>query len=82
MIAKAGIRTMLAKRAFLGLLLLAWFPFIVRAIQIYASANFAQRPQPLSRSKHEAGEVPVHCEVAGCEAIASPTCAAISRAQT
>lgn len=41
-IAKAGIRTMLAKRAFLGLLLLAWFPFIVRAIQIYASANFSQ----------------------------------------
>jgi len=41
-IAKAGLRTMFAKRAFLGLLLLAWFPFVVRAIQIYASANFAQ----------------------------------------
>src|SRR5439155_4257014 len=41
-IAKAGIRTMLSKRAFLGLLLLAWFPFVLRAIQIYASANFSQ----------------------------------------
>jgi ABC-2 type transport system permease protein len=41
-IAKAGVRTMLGKRAFLGLLLLAWFPFVLRAIQIYASANFSQ----------------------------------------
>jgi len=41
-IARAGIRTMLRKRTFLGLLLLAWFPFVVRAIQIYASANFSQ----------------------------------------
>jgi ABC-2 type transport system permease protein len=41
-IARSGIRTMLAKRAFLGLLLLAWFPFFVRAVQIYASANLPQ----------------------------------------
>jgi ABC-2 type transport system permease protein len=41
-IAKAGIRTLLGKKTFLGLLLLAWFPFIIRAIQIYASANFSQ----------------------------------------
>jgi ABC-2 type transport system permease protein len=41
-IAKAGIRTLLGKKAFLGLLLLAWFPFLIRAIQIYASANFSQ----------------------------------------
>lgn len=41
-IATAGIRTFLAKRAFLGLLLVAWFPFFVRAIQIYASANLPQ----------------------------------------
>jgi ABC-2 type transport system permease protein len=38
-IAAAGIRTLLAKRAFIGLLLLAWGPFIVRAVQIYAAAN-------------------------------------------
>jgi ABC-2 type transport system permease protein len=41
-IAWAGIKTMVKKRIFLGLLLFAWFPFIVRAVQIYISANFAQ----------------------------------------
>jgi ABC-2 type transport system permease protein len=41
-IARAGIRTFLAKRAFLGLLLIAWFPFFVRAVQIYAAANLPQ----------------------------------------
>jgi ABC-2 type transport system permease protein len=41
-IARSGIRTMLGKRAFLGLLLLAWFPFLVRAVQIYAAANLPQ----------------------------------------
>ncbi len=41
-IATAGVRSMLAKRAFLGLLLLAWLPFLVRAIQIYAAANLPQ----------------------------------------
>jgi ABC-type transport system involved in multi-copper enzyme maturation permease subunit len=41
-IAAAGIKTMLRKRAFLGLLLFAWGPFIVRAIQIYITTNYAQ----------------------------------------
>src|SRR4051794_18098137 len=41
-IAVAGIRTMLRKRAFLGVLLFAWGPFIARAIQIYVTANYAQ----------------------------------------
>src|SRR5712692_7931807 len=41
-IAKAGIRTMLSKRVFDGLLLLAWVPFFVRAVQIYAAANVPQ----------------------------------------
>jgi ABC-type transport system involved in multi-copper enzyme maturation permease subunit len=41
-IAWAGIRTMLRKRAFLGLLLFAWLPFVVRAVQIYLSTNFPQ----------------------------------------
>ena len=41
-IARNGIRTMLGKRAFLGLLLLSWFPFFVRAVQIYAAANLPQ----------------------------------------
>ena len=41
-IAKAGLRTLLAKRAFLGLLLLSWMPFVVRAVQIYAATNLPQ----------------------------------------
>jgi ABC-2 type transport system permease protein len=41
-IAVAGITTLLKKRAFLGLLLFAWVPFIVRAVQIYVAANFPQ----------------------------------------
>ena len=41
-IASAGIRTMLRKRAFLGVLLFAWGPFIVRAVQIYVTTNYRQ----------------------------------------
>jgi len=41
-ITRAGLRTFFAKRAFLGLLLVAWFPFFVRAVQIYAAANLPQ----------------------------------------
>lgn len=41
-ITKAGLRTFLAKRMFLGLLLMAWLPLIVRAVQIYAAVNFPQ----------------------------------------
>jgi ABC-2 type transport system permease protein len=41
-IAKAGIRTLLRRRAFIGLMLLAWIPFVVRAVQIYAAANLPQ----------------------------------------
>jgi ABC-2 type transport system permease protein len=41
-IATAGIRTFLQKKTFLGLLLISWFPFFVRAVQIYASANLPQ----------------------------------------
>ena len=41
-IAAAGIKTMLRKRAFLGVLLFAWGPFIARAIQIYVTTNYAQ----------------------------------------
>jgi ABC-2 type transport system permease protein len=33
---------MIGRRAFIGLLLLAWLPFVVRAVQIYASANLPQ----------------------------------------
>jgi ABC-2 type transport system permease protein len=44
-IARAGIRTFMGKRAFLGLLLFAWLPFVVRAVQFYAAANFGNIPQ-------------------------------------
>ena len=47
-IARSGIKTMIAKRAFLGLLLLAWLPFLVRAVQIYAAANVPQASQLLA----------------------------------
>ena len=41
-IARAGIMNMVRKRAFLGLLIFAWFPFLVRAVQIYVTANYPQ----------------------------------------
>ena len=41
-ITRAGIRTVLAKRSFIGLMLLAWSPFVVRAVQVYIAANFSQ----------------------------------------
>ena len=41
-IARAGIRTVLAQRKFLALLLFAWGPFLVRAVQVYIASNFQQ----------------------------------------
>jgi ABC-2 type transport system permease protein len=41
-IARAGVRTLLARRAFIGLLLLSWVPFVVRAVQLYAATNLPQ----------------------------------------
>jgi ABC-2 type transport system permease protein len=41
-IAKAGIRTMLARRLFLGLLLASWVQFLVRAVLIYLSTSVPQ----------------------------------------
>jgi len=41
-IAWAGLRTMFRKRAFMGLMLFAWLPFIVRAVQIYIASNYPQ----------------------------------------
>jgi ABC-type transport system involved in multi-copper enzyme maturation permease subunit len=38
----AGIRNMLGRKAFLALMLLAWIPFIVRTVQIYAVTMFPQ----------------------------------------
>jgi ABC-2 type transport system permease protein len=41
-ITRAGIRTVLSKRSFIALMLLAWAPFVVRAVQVYIAANFEQ----------------------------------------
>jgi ABC-2 type transport system permease protein len=41
-ITRAGVRTVLAKRSFIALMLLAWAPFVVRAVQVYIAANFQQ----------------------------------------
>jgi ABC-type transport system involved in multi-copper enzyme maturation permease subunit len=41
-IARAGVRTMFSKKAFIGLLLLSWLPFFVRSIQIYISTSVPQ----------------------------------------
>jgi ABC-2 type transport system permease protein len=41
-IARTGIRARLRQRAFLGLVIVSWLPFFVRAVQIYAAANLPQ----------------------------------------
>ncbi len=41
-IAGAGIRSLVARRLFLGLLLVSYGNFLFRCVQIYLSANFAQ----------------------------------------
>lgn len=41
-IARAGIIERLRERRFLALLLFAWAPFIVRAVQMYVASNFSQ----------------------------------------
>jgi ABC-2 type transport system permease protein len=41
-ITRAGIRSFFSRKAFLGLMLVSWFPFFIRAVQIYASANLPQ----------------------------------------
>ena len=41
-IAGAGIRGFIRRRAFIGIMLFALAPFIVRAVQIYIAANFPQ----------------------------------------
>lgn len=38
-IAKTGLLALVRRRLFAALMLLAWFPFLVRVVQIYAAAN-------------------------------------------
>lgn len=44
-IARNGIRTMIGRRFFLILMIIAWLPFIVRAVQIYLVTNVPQASQ-------------------------------------
>ena len=41
-IAWQGIKAMLAKRAFLGLMIFAWIPFIVQMVRLWVVANYPQ----------------------------------------
>jgi ABC-2 type transport system permease protein len=41
-IAITGIKSFLRRRGFLGVLVFAWVPFIVRAVQFYLAANYPQ----------------------------------------
>lgn len=41
-ITRAGIRSFLSRRALIGLLVVAWLPAVVRAVQMYAAANLPQ----------------------------------------
>jgi ABC-type transport system involved in multi-copper enzyme maturation permease subunit len=39
---RAGVMAVVTKRQFIGLMLFAWAPFVIRAVQIYVSATFQQ----------------------------------------
>jgi ABC-2 type transport system permease protein len=41
-IAVTGIKSFLRRRAFMGVLIFAWIPFLVRAVQFYLAANYPQ----------------------------------------
>jgi ABC-type transport system involved in multi-copper enzyme maturation permease subunit len=46
-IMRQGIRTMLARKVFVALLVLSWLPFLVRTVQIYVVASYPQAQQIL-----------------------------------
>ena len=46
-IARTGIRAMLSRKVFIGLLALSWLPFLVRTVQIYAVTAYPQARQVL-----------------------------------
>ena len=39
---RAGVMSVITKRVFISVMLMAWLPFVVRAVQIYVSATFTQ----------------------------------------
>jgi ABC-2 type transport system permease protein len=46
-IASQGLRSLIGRKVFLGLLLVAWLPFLVRTVQIYAVTMYPQTRQVL-----------------------------------
>lgn len=44
-ILRAGVRQLIGRRVFLGLVIVAWIPFLVRTVQIYAVATYPQAGQ-------------------------------------
>jgi ABC-2 type transport system permease protein len=46
-ILRHGLRTLLSRKVFLGLLLLAWIPFLVRSVQVYFVVTYPQAEQVL-----------------------------------
>ena len=42
---RAGVMSVITKRVFIGMMLWAWAPFVVRAVQIYLVANVPQASQ-------------------------------------
>jgi ABC-2 type transport system permease protein len=46
-ILRAGIRTLLGRKIFIGLLVFSWLPFLVRTVQIYLVATYPQAGQIL-----------------------------------
>ncbi|HEY7791299.1 MAG TPA: ABC transporter permease subunit [Vicinamibacterales bacterium] len=54
-IASTGIRMLLRRKAMVLLLLLAWLPFLIRAVQIYAASSFPQASflAPTAQTFHE-----------------------------
>jgi hypothetical protein len=46
-ILRRSLRTFISRKVFIGLLLLAWVPFLVRSVQIYAVVTYPQAAQVL-----------------------------------
>jgi ABC-2 type transport system permease protein len=44
-IMRAGLRALLGRKVFIGLLIVAWIPFIVRTVQFYVVASYPQAEQ-------------------------------------
>src|SRR5690349_5487805 len=50
-IAGTGVRGLLSRKVFIGLLIVAWLPFIVRTVQIYIATMYPQVRQMMPDAK-------------------------------